>query len=137
MLCIQWEAHTIWSPGSLGYAGTGGAKDSELWEMLDVELFYVFASENARNAGIIENMIRGSSKFANISRYISIWKCPLTNKKSQLPRKRHHGWHRAGNVVSVNRLKWHFQSLRYALWWGAKITPKSIGSGECNPLENV
>ena len=61
MLCIQWEAHTIWSPGSLGYAGTGLAKDSELWEMLDVELFYVFASENARNAGIIENMIRGSS----------------------------------------------------------------------------
>ena len=26
-----------------------------------------------------------------------------------------------GNVVSVNRLKWHFQSLRYALWWGVKI----------------
>jgi hypothetical protein len=50
----------MWSPASLGYAGTGGArgaKDSELWEMLDVELFYLFASENAR---IIENMIRGS-----------------------------------------------------------------------------
>jgi hypothetical protein len=29
--------------------------------MLEVELFYVFASENARNAGITENMIRGSS----------------------------------------------------------------------------
>jgi hypothetical protein len=53
----------MWSPGSLGYAGTGGArgaKDSELWEMLDVELFNVFASEKARNAGIIEKMIRGS-----------------------------------------------------------------------------
>jgi hypothetical protein len=51
----------MWSPASLGYAGTGGArgaKDSELSEMLDVELFYLFASENAR---IIENMIRGSS----------------------------------------------------------------------------
>ena len=49
----------MWSPASLGYAGTGGGqggqrcpsnlKDSELSEMLDVELFYVFASENARN----------------------------------------------------------------------------------------
>jgi hypothetical protein len=79
------------------------------------------------------------------------------NLEKPTPTKRHHGWHRAGNLVSLNRLKWHFQSLRYALWWGLVArfpllpTPpvvsnlfsrafqqlKSIGSGECNPLENV
>ena len=60
----------MWSPASLGYAGTGGAKDSELWEMLDVELFYLFASENVR---IIEKMIRGSSTPDVLQTSISIY----------------------------------------------------------------
>ena len=47
--------------GQGGQRCPSNLKDSELSEMLEVELFYVFASENARNAGITENMIRGSS----------------------------------------------------------------------------
>ena len=43
--------------GQGGQRCPSNLKDSELWEMLDVELFYLFASENAR---IIEKMIRVS-----------------------------------------------------------------------------